>query len=250
MLATAMSATAHARPAIRHCFVLVHGAWHGGWCWRMVAQALRAKGHSVFTPTLTGQGERLHLSRPDVVHETHVRDILGVIEAEELSDIILVGHSYGGIVISAVADRLGARIRKRVYLDAMLPVPGRPAFDLPADVMAAAKAGLVDGYKSPPFPPEQFGIAKSHPLYDWVKRRLTTMPFGVFETPVVLSRQWDNTPRCYIAARDNQLPQVKAATLKTNSDGWEMYDIDTGHDVMVTAPEALSALLLRIAAKA
>lgn len=251
-LAGTLAVTALAMPPAaargrRFTFVLVHGAWHGGWCWRYVAEPLRARGHRVFTPTLTGQGERLHLSRPEVVHDTHVRDITGLIEAEELEEIILVGHSYGGIVISAVADRLRTRMKKLVYLDALLPVPGRPVFELPPEQLAAVKAGLIDGYKSPPFPTEQFGIPKDHPLYAWVDRRLTTMPFGVFETPVMLSDGWDRLPRCYIAAKANALGQTAAAAKQARAQGWEMFDIDTGHDVMVTAPDALATLLMAIA---
>lgn len=232
----------------RHTFVLVHGAWHGGWCWRHVAEPLRAAGHRVFTPTLTGQGERLHLSSADVVHDTHVRDITGVIEAEELTDVILVGHSYGGIVISAVADRMPERIAKRVYLDALLPVPGEPAFPLPAEQVAALRATMPGGYQmASPFPPEGFGVPADHPLHPWVARRLTTMPFNVFITPVVLSAAWDRTPRCYIEAKRNTLDGTRAGAARARAEGWEMFAIDTGHDVMVTEPAALTALLLKIA---
>jgi pimeloyl-ACP methyl ester carboxylesterase len=242
----ALSGKAAAKP--RHfTFVLVHGAWHGGWCWRHVADPLRAKGHWVFTPTLTGQGERLHLASPAVVHETHVQDILGVIEAEELTNIILVGHSYGGIVISAVGDRLQGRVKKLVYLDALLPVAGKPVFDFPPEVLARYKAGLIDGFKSPPFPTEQFGVPKDHPLFAWVDRRITTMCSGVFETPVVLSPAWEQVPRCYIEAKQNTLEATLAGAQRAKAEGWEMHSIDTGHNVMVTAPEALVQRLLKIA---
>ena len=102
-------------------FVLVHGAWHGGWCWGRVADALRARGHRVFAPSLTGLGDRAHLFAKDISLQTHVEDILSLVEAEELSDCILVGHSYGGFVISGVADTLRERVSRYVYLDAIVP---------------------------------------------------------------------------------------------------------------------------------
>ena len=105
-------------------FVLVHGAWHGGWCYRETAAALRAAGHTVFTPTHTGVGERFHQSAENITLETHIRDVCGCIEWEELSDVILVGHSYGGMVITGVADRMSDRIRSLVYLDAFVPEHG------------------------------------------------------------------------------------------------------------------------------
>ena len=111
-------------------YLLVHGAWHGGWCWRRVTDILRAEGHTVFTPTLTGLGERAHLARPEIDLETHISDVLGVLDAEELDDVILCGHSYGGMVITGVADRLPGRIKALVYLDAFVPEHGESVIDL------------------------------------------------------------------------------------------------------------------------
>jgi len=107
-------------------FVLVHGAWHGGWCWRRVADVLRARGHRVFAPSLTGLGDRSHLFSKYISLQTHVEDILSIVETEELSDFVLVGHSYGGLVISGVADTLGKRVSCYVYLDARLPFDMSP----------------------------------------------------------------------------------------------------------------------------
>jgi pimeloyl-ACP methyl ester carboxylesterase len=250
----AASALAAAPPAAARSrrrsftFVLVHGAWHGGWCWRYVAEPLRRAGHRVFTPTLTGLGERLHLSSPAVVHDTHVRDIAAVLELEDLSDVILVGHSYGGLIISAVADRIPERIAKRVYLDALLPTPGAPAFPLPPEQEQGLRAAMPGGFRmASPFPPEGFGVPADHPLHPWVARRLTDMPFNVFTTPVVLGPEWDKTPRCYIEAKRNTLDGTKAGAARAKAESWEMFAIDTGHDVMVTEPAALTALLLKIA---
>ena len=107
-------------------FVLVHGAWHGGWCWIKVARLLRDATHTVYTPTLTGLGERAHLATPDVDLETHIQDVVAVIESEELRNVVLVGHSYGGMVISGVAARVPNRIGRLVYLDAFIAETGRP----------------------------------------------------------------------------------------------------------------------------
>jgi pimeloyl-ACP methyl ester carboxylesterase len=128
-------------------FVLVHGAWHGGWCWRDTAAALRGAGHHVFTPTHTGVGERSHQSAENITLETHIRDVCGCIEWEELSDVILVGHSYGGMVITGVADRMAERIKSLVYLDAFVPANGDSLIGLiqkavPAEVAAQFIGGF------------------------------------------------------------------------------------------------------------
>jgi pimeloyl-ACP methyl ester carboxylesterase len=117
-------------------FVLVHGAWHGGWCWKKVAPLLRAAGHDVFTPTLTGLGERVHLLASEIDLATHVDDVLGVLEYEDLTNVVLVGHSYGGMVISGVAERAGSRLARLVYLDAFLPENGKALRDYaPGEVL-------------------------------------------------------------------------------------------------------------------
>ena len=103
-------------------FVLVHGAWHGGWCWKKVAPLLRSAGHEVYTPTLTGLGERDHLLTRDIGLDTHIQDIVNVLEYEELTQVVLVGHSYGGMVVTGVAERAHERLRQLVYLDAATPL--------------------------------------------------------------------------------------------------------------------------------
>ena len=121
-------------------FVLVHGAWHGGWCYRDTAKILRAAGHTVHTPTHTGVGERFHQSAENITLETHIRDVAGCIEAEELTDVVLCGHSYGGMVITGVADRMPDKIRALCYLDAFIPEQRRFA-DRPAAQGARARSG-------------------------------------------------------------------------------------------------------------
>ena len=126
-------------------YVLVHGAWHGGWCWRRVVRDLMALGSEVYAPTLTGLGERAHLASLEVGLETHIRDVLGVLEAEDLADVVLVAHSYAGIVCSAVADRASKRIARLVYLDAVVPQDGQCLYDCAS---AQAKAHFEIGRAS------------------------------------------------------------------------------------------------------
>jgi len=141
----------------------VHGAWHGGWCWRRVADRLQRAGQRVFAPTLTGVGERRHLLRAEVDLETHIQDILGVLEAEELENVVLVGHSYAGLVISGVAARAPKRLRRLVYLDALLVEDGQSwAEAFPPEVTEARRKSVVmaGGVKTIPAPdPAIYGFA-------------------------------------------------------------------------------------------
>ena len=138
-------------------YVLVHGAWHGGWCWAKVARLLRDAGHEVYTPTLTGLGERAHLARPDIDLDTHIQDVVAVLEAEELRQVTLVGHSYGGMVISGAAARTSGRIGHLVYLDAFVPEAGKCLLDYVGERAAAmreAAATQGEGWTLPPFSPD------------------------------------------------------------------------------------------------
>jgi pimeloyl-ACP methyl ester carboxylesterase len=143
-------------------FVLVHGAWHGGWCYKRVARLLRQAGHEVYTPTLTGLGERAHLMSRTIDLGTHVQDIVGVIHCEELSDVVLCGHSYGGMVIAGVAEQIAAKIRSLVYLDAFVPENGKSLFDyLPAEQSARMRTDAAqngEGYKVTPIPATAFAV--------------------------------------------------------------------------------------------
>jgi len=139
-------------------YVLVHGAWHGGWCWKKVAPALRAAGHEVYTPTLTGLGERAHLANPAIDLAMHIADVVNLLEAEELDKVVLVGHSYGGMVVTGVADRAASRLRRVVYLDAFLPENGKCLLDyLHPDRRNLINQGQIGGYVDP-LPLEIFGV--------------------------------------------------------------------------------------------
>ena len=237
-------------------FVLVHGAWHGGWCYRDTAKALRAAGHDVFTPTHTGVGERAHQGTENVTLETHIRDVLGCIEAEELTDVILCGHSYGGMVITGVADRVPGRIKALVYLDAFVPENRQSLTDLlatalPPEVAAgfldAFRGSAVDGGRMAPIPAEVFNIRADNRA--WVDRRCVAQALATFEMPVlltgagaavqqrvyILADGWDPSPFRHFASKFDGHP------------GWRVTKIASSHDVMVDEPKALAAELLRLA---
>jgi pimeloyl-ACP methyl ester carboxylesterase len=177
-------------------FVLVHGAWHGGWCWRDTAAELRKAGHTVFTPTHTGVGERSHHSTENITLETHIRDVCGCLVAEELNDVVLVGHSYGAKVITGVADRMTKHIRSLVYLDAFVPENGDSLIDLvqralPAEVAAqfvgSFRGTALEGRSGQmqPIPAAMFGIAEKNQA--WVDRRCVPQALATFEMPILLS---------------------------------------------------------------
>lgn len=228
-------------------YVLVHGAWHGGWCWRHVADLLRARGHRVFTPTLTGLGERRHHLSRDISLATFVADVAGVIEAEELEDLILVGHSHGGAVISGVADTMPERIRALVYLDATILKNGESAFGvLPAEVVEERRRKVTEaGGLAMPVPEvTAFGIPADHPRAEWVRRRLTPHPVGSYESPLVLANPVGNgRPSTYISCTDPLYLPMEPARAYARQAGWNFIEMPTGHDAMVLEPEALAGLL-------
>jgi pimeloyl-ACP methyl ester carboxylesterase len=249
----AEGASAQAQRGGSKTFVLVHGAWHGGWCWRDVAGALRAQGHRVFTPTQTGLGERRHLLSRDVTLDVFVDDVANLFEAEELRDAVLVGHSFGGSAISGVADRMPEAVRHLVYLDSLMIAPGQSPFGtLPAEVVAARRKLVAEqggGIAVPAQQPSAFGIPEGNPGAEWVRRRLTPHPAGTYESPLRLKNPVGNgRPRTYIACTAPVYGPLEASRrwVKRQS-GWNWQEIATGHDAMVTAPVELARMLLAIA---
>jgi pimeloyl-ACP methyl ester carboxylesterase len=160
-------------------YVLVHGAWHGSWCWKRVRKALQTAGHDVFTPTLTGVGERSHLNSAGVSLSTHIADVANLIRWEELSDVILCGHSYGGCVISGAADRIPDRIRALVYLDAFVPEDGDALTAmLPPGQAQGMRQAAEDGWKVAPIPAEAFKVNTRDSA--WVNRQCTPQALATF----------------------------------------------------------------------
>jgi pimeloyl-ACP methyl ester carboxylesterase len=195
-------------------FVLVHGAWHGGWCWRRVARLLREAGHEVFTPTLTGFGERAHLLSADIGPDTLVQDVAGVLDSEELTDVVLVGHSFGALVALAVAGRVPERVRRVVLLDGLVVEPGETGFDgLPPESAAARRAAAV-ATGDVAFPPPggaAFGLAEPEDIA-WVDRRLTPHPVRTYAEPFPMQAPLGGgLPVTYIACTDPAYPAVHSA---------------------------------------
>jgi pimeloyl-ACP methyl ester carboxylesterase len=239
-------------------YVLVHGAWHGGWCYRDTSAALRKAGHRVLTPTHTGVGQRAHLNAENITLETHIRDVLGCIEAEELDDVILVGHSYGGMVITGVADRLGGRIKSLVYLDAFVPEHGDSligllrvalAPDVAMQFIGAFRGAALDKHSGmmQPIPAEVFNVVADKRA--WVERRCTPQALATFEVPLLLEGGGSAVKqRVYILADGwDPSPFRHFAKKHTGAAGWEVVTFPCGHDVMVDMPNELAEKLSSLA---
>jgi pimeloyl-ACP methyl ester carboxylesterase len=232
-----------------YTFILVHGAWHGGWCWRRVADRLRSGGHTIFTPTLTGLGERAHLLVAGIDVKTHIADVVNVMKWEQLTDVVLCGHSYGGFVISGAAEQMTAAIRSIVFLDAFVPRNGETVQDLtgPA-VQEGIRAALERGdIAIPPRPAEAFGV--NEPDRAWVDRLCVAQPIGTFTDKIALAGARDRIARkAYIRAKSYANPGFDRAFGAVQSDpSWRGYEVPCGHDVMVDLPERLTEILLEVA---
>jgi len=234
-------------------FVLVHGGGHGGWCYKPVTDRLRAAGHLVHAPSLTGLGERSHLLNASIDLDTHVTDIASLIEVEDLADVILVGHSYGGMVITGVADRVGARIGNVVYLDAANPTQGQSLVDVAGPMMSMARSmGEVrDGIElvliPERTPPQFYGVTDPAQIA-WASAKLSPHPWACFAQPLVLRdpAALACVPQSHIVCTST-LPGRDVAALRLASDG-RFWDIDTGHDLMLTEPDKVTERLLDVAA--
>jgi pimeloyl-ACP methyl ester carboxylesterase len=232
-----------------YTFVLIHGAWHGGWCWQRVADRLRNNGHRVFTPTLTGLGERSHLLRAGIDLKTHSADVVNVMKWERLTDVVLCGHSYGGFVISGVAEAMASAIRSIIFLDAFMPKNGEAVQDLtgPA-VQEGIRTALQRGdIAIPPRSAEAFGVNEADRA--WVDRLCVGQPVGTFTDKIVLTGARDRIPRkSYIRAASYANPGFDRALAAVRADpSWRSFEVPCGHDVMVDDPARLTEILLEVA---
>ena len=230
-------------------YVLVHGAWHGGWCWKRVRPALQALGHEAFTPTLTGVADRAHLLSPQVNLETHITDVVNLIRWEELSDVVLCGHSYGGCVISGVADRIPDRIGALVYLDAFILEDGQSVHDIlpppmrDAQIEQARQSG--DGWKVPPIPAEAFHVNAKD--VDWVNRQCTVQPLATFQERLHLTGEIAKIQNATFIMADGWKPSPFASFFAVaKAKGWKTVNMECGHDVMLDLPDELTQELLAI----
>ncbi len=227
-------------------FVLVHGAWHGGWCWRRVSDALQRQGHSVFAPTLTGLGERSHLMSKDIVLDTHIADIVNVIKWEDLSGICLVAHSYGGWPASGAIEQVGDRVASVVYLDAFVPEDGQKGFDLASEFSRKAMMEAVARGEIAHGPPKAEIFRVNEKDRAWVDSKLTPQPVGLALQPIKLTGTRDRmAKKTYIRAPVYPQPAFDKYYAATKADSsWRAYEVDGGHDVMIDRPDRLVDILL------
>src|SRR5258706_6570524 len=232
-------------------FVLVHGAWHGAWCWARVLPALRAAEHVVHAVTLTGVGDRAHLLSPSVRLSTHIDDVINLILCEELDQVVLVGHSYGGTVIRGVADRLQQQRpglwQQLVYVDGTAPLPGESWSSTHTPEVIAARVAAAEasgGLSLPPPDSKIWGLDGKD--RDWVNRRMTPQPFALYREPLHYDvARADSLPRTFIDCHSPAAPTIDPMRRRVRSEsGWCVIEIATGHEAMVSAPSQLVDALL------
>jgi len=226
-------------------FVVAHGAWGAGWTWKKMHPPMAARGHRLLTPSYTGLGERAHLARPDVDLDTHIADILGVLEYEDLRGVNLIGHSYGGMVATGVADRARPRIAQLIYLDAFVPNDGDSVLDLlPAATRAQRQAG-ADGWRIAPGPMPPDTAAED---VAWCTPRRVPQPAKTFEQKLKLLNGPLTLPRHYIyCSRRSPDDRFRPFYERAKREGWDTHEIDSSHNPHITCPEVLADLLDRIA---
>lgn len=246
------------RPA---CFVLVHGAWHGGWSWWKVRRLLQEAGSDVFTPTLTGLGDRSHLSGPEVDLSTHIEDIVSVLELEDLTEAVLVGHSYGGNVITGVAERVPERLAHLVYMDGFVPKDGESLLDLMSPavrqefdlrVQAEGDGWFLPGRYAEPWATalrDHYGVTDETDLARMVPR-MRSQPYKTFTEPLrVANKAAETLPRTYIRCTQYPNPALSryAEVAQSPDSGWQYRELVASHDGMVARPRQLAELLLELA---
>jgi pimeloyl-ACP methyl ester carboxylesterase len=228
-------------------FLVCHGAWSAGWAWKKMHPLMQTAGHRLVTPTYTGLGERVHLANPLIDLETHIEDVLNVIKYEDLRDIVLLGHSYGGMVATGVADRARDRVSQLIYLDAFVPEDGQSLLDLNEPARPRMQELAKTGWRVPPNPTPPDTAPED---VAWLTARRVDMPVKCFEMKLGLKGGKLTSPRSYIyATRITPADTFGQFAKRTrNEKGWRYFEIDASHSPNVTAPEALMALLEKIAA--
>ena len=242
--------------AAQTTFVLVHGTGHGGWCWRFIAPILQTAGYDVYISTLTGLGASSHLLHElnKISLDTHVKDITNMIFYEDLSDVILVGHSYAGMVITGVAAKEPQRLAHLVYLDAYLPMEGENEIALwPPNQKEKYSADIASGVTScPPIPLYMLGITDPR-MSQWVKERLTSHPYSTYEDPPPTPDDPAKTasiPRTYVHCTLGPMSSwMEPFAARARKLKWDVYNVEASHDIMITHPNELAEILLRIADK-
>lgn len=238
----------------RSAVVLVHGAWGGAWIWRRVLAPLRDAGLDVHAATLTGLGDRARLRHPGITLQTHIDDVVALVEAEEITDVILVGHSYGGMVITGAAAALEsagtARVTGLVYVDAMVPLPGEGWGGGHSDEIVASRkaaAAAHDNALPPPDPSEGFALSATDA--EWLRRRHVPHPFGMYQEPLNYDAELlQHVARLFIDCTEPAYPTIAPMRQRVReTPGWGVTEIRTGHFPMITEPEQLASELVNFA---
>jgi pimeloyl-ACP methyl ester carboxylesterase len=240
-------------------FVLVHGGWHGGWCWQKVIPFLEVAGHEVYAPTLTGLAERASELSPEVGLDTHIQDIVGLLQEKDLQGVVLVGHSYGGMVITGVVDAVPERIAHLVYLDTFVPRDGEAMVDVSPLVKMyirlLSKQAQADGWRIASH--GDYGVT-TEPDRSWVREKVTPQPLKTLEQPLHLKNPAivSTKPRTYIECISGGVFSLRMQRLVAHllgprglpptEAGWRLRQLPTGHDAMITMPKELADLLLEV----
>ena len=247
-------AAAGLSPAAAHTngrtFVLVHGAWRGGWCWRRVADRLQARGHKVFTPTLTGLADRSHLLDAKVNLTTHINDVANLIKWEQLDNVVLVGHSYGGFVVSGVAEKAGNNIASIVYADAFVPDDGENLIDQVPRIRQVIEQISAKGEIAMPASPSSFYNPKLNQKDSaWIDAMCTSQPNAAFMEKIALTGARDRIARkTYIRAQDFSTPPFDKGLAKARANKWHTHELPCGHDLMIEMPDETTDILLQATA--
>jgi pimeloyl-ACP methyl ester carboxylesterase len=226
-------------------FVLVHGGWHGAWCWQRVATRLRAVGHDVYIPTLSGHGDNAHRRAADINLSTHITDVVSLLRNEDLGDTVLVGHSYGGNVITGAADAEPSRVTRLVYLDGHVPEDGQSCWDLAPEfrdffIEGAAESG---GIWVPPVPAAMFNVNPADA--EMVDRMCVPMSLPTLLERIKLTGAGRDIPKTFVWTSGwNPNPFIQFRDKYADDPLWTIAECPTGHDLMLDDPDLTTRLLL------
>jgi pimeloyl-ACP methyl ester carboxylesterase len=242
-----------AAQAKRRTFVLIHGAWHGGWCWRPVADILEAKGHKVYAPSLTGLADRSHLLSTSITLDTHIADVVNLFKWEDLKDVVLVGHSYGGWPISGAVEKVLPQVSSIVYVDAFVPQNGQKVMDLNSEQFRKAlQEAIAKGEAGRPIPKAEAFKVLDPKNIAWVQSKMTPQPTNVSTQPIVLTGAREKVAKkTYIRAAAYPQPNFDKYLAAAKADkSWRTFELqasEAGHDIMVDAPQRLAEILMEVA---
>ena len=231
-------------------FLLIHGAWHGGWVWNEISEILNYQGYSVSTPTLTGLGEKKHLLSSKITIDTFIEDVVNHIIFENLNNIILVGHSFAGSVISGVADKLKDRIQKLIYFDAVILKDGQKPFDIAPKELVKQRIELAkrfgDGISIPAPSADAFGVfdVKKSLL---LEEKLTPHPLSTYQSKLTIKNEIGNgIPLFYIFCNNPVYKSLESSREVVRKLKWPIFELNAGHDAMLTHPKETLNLLMKI----